>query len=101
MSADICEQNNQRVECLLYVVFLGSSTGLSTGPLHVIQRPRAMAAKWSSEGQSLNKFEARNWSVPGKTEAELITSGLVNTAQEGVKLFKVCRVLQMSGYSSP
>lgn len=63
--------------------FIGSSTGLCTGPPHVIQRPRAKTVKWSSVGVK-NKYEVRNWEVTGKNEVELITSGLVNTAQGGV-----------------
>lgn len=71
-----------RVECLLYVLFFGSSSGPSTGPPNVIQRPRAKKAKCSLEEQNLtNKVEVRNSKVTGKAEVELITSISVNTAQ--------------------
>ncbi len=56
---------------------------------HVIQKPRAKAAKWSAGGQKhTNKFEVRNWKLTGTTEEELITLVLENTAQGRVKYLK-------------
>lgn len=86
-----------RVECLLYVVFFWSPTGLSTGPSCVIQRPKAKSAN----GPQPSKFEIRNWKVTGKTELELIAFVSGKHSSRRSKLFKINRVLQMSRYSSP
>lgn len=100
MSVDLCGQNNQRAECLLYVVFFGSSTGLRTGHPHVIQRLRTKTTKWSSEGQNLTNLRSEIQKVRGKTEVELITCFGKHRSRSS-KLFKDYRVLQVSGHSSP
>lgn len=74
------------VERILYVVFLGSSIGLSTRPPHVIQKARAKTTNGPQRNNGpTNKFEVRNWKVTSKIEeVELISPVLVSTALGGV-----------------
>lgn len=52
-----------------------------------LYRASSCYSKAESKGSKMvlsgvkNKYEVRNWEVTGKNEVELITSGLVNTAQ--------------------
>lgn len=60
---------------------------------------KSKGSKWSSEEQNTNKFEARNWKVTEWSGINRLRFGKHSSRRS--KLFKVYRVLQMSGYSSP
>lgn len=81
-----------------YVVFSGAPQGLVHALLMLfkIQKQRQQNGPQRSK-----KIKARNWKVTGKTEVELIISVFGKHSSTKSKLFKVYRVLQMSGYSSP
>lgn len=81
-----------------YVVFSGAPQGLVHALLMLFKIQKQRQQNGPQRGK---KIKARNWKVTGKTEVELIISVFGKHSSTKSKLFKVYRVLQMSGYSSP